>query len=156
MLCAYMLLVKSFTCYWWWIVGVACIGIYLVWTCEITWSMYCCCRVLVHTQLVWWLSSPCWCWIVMYSLFGVFIRGDMMFLLHQGRRPRRWKEIGTTRSRVGLDTLHVLERVVFVYELKVNTWWCICVFDDCCSCNLVLVYSLMRIIMFMFIHASYY
>jgi len=27
--------------------------------------------------------------------------------------------------------LHVLGRVVFVYELDVNTCWCICVLDDC-------------------------
>ena len=118
-----------------------------MWTCEITWRMYCCCRVLVHTQLIWWLSSPCWCWILMYSLFGVL----WCVYMHQGRRPRRWKEIGTTRSWVGLDTLYVFRKSHVCYELGVNTCWYICMLDDCCSLNLMLIYSLMRIFVFMII-----
>ena len=31
--------------------------------------------------------------------------------------------------RVGLDTLHVLGRVVFAYEFDVNTCLCICVLE---------------------------
>ena len=33
-------------------------------------------------------------------------------------------------SRVGLDTLHVLGGVIYVYEFDVNTCWCICVLGD--------------------------
>ena len=53
--------------------------------------------------------------------------------------------------RVGLDTLHVLGRVVFAYEFDVNTCWCICVLDDWCNLvNLMLVRLLMKII---YVHA---
>jgi len=54
-------------------------------------------------------------------------------------------------SRVGLDTLHVLGRVVFVYVFDVNTCWCICVFGDWLQMmNLMLVHLLMKII---YVHA---
>ena len=145
MLNAYMLLVNSFTCYWCCYVGESMYWNMLVWTCEICmkhvllWSgpsshTYCCCCCC--------LSSP----IVVVGCCGIPLCGLLCGLLwcvymHQGRRPRRWKKIGTTRSRVGLDTLYVLRRIVFVYELEVNMWWCIWVLDDCCCWNLVHEYE---------------
>jgi len=120
---------------WWWnllhAIGVvllvkACIGIMLVWTCEICmehvllWSSPC-----SHTLLLLSFISNC-CWMLRYSLCGLL----WCVYKHQGRRPRRWKSwYHTYWSR--LDTLHVLGRVVFVYELDVNMCWWNCVLDDC-------------------------
>ena len=52
---------------------------------------------------------------------------------------------------MGLDTLYVSRKSHVCYELGVNTCWCICMRDDCCSWNLMLVYSLMRMFVFMII-----
>ena len=81
-----------------------------------------------------------------YDNYVFIMRVVMMFLLHQGRRPRRWKEIGTIRSWVGLDTLYVSRKSHVCYELGANTCWYICMLDECCSWNLMLVYSLMRML----------
>jgi len=54
-------------------------------------------------------------------------------------------------SRVGLDTLHILGRVVFAYVFDVNTCWCICVLGDWLQLmNLILVRLLLKII---YVHA---
>jgi len=136
---------------WWWnllhAIGVvmlvkACIGI-------------CWCGLVKLHEACLLLSSPS-----SHTLFVVFFHLQllllntsvfimqvvMMFLLHQGRRPRRWKEVGTTRSWVGLDTLYVSRKSHVCYELGANTCRYICMLDDCCSWNLMLVYSLMRIL----------
>jgi len=142
MLCAYMLLVKSFTCYWWWIVGVS-----------MYWNIFGV-DLWNYMKYVLLLSSPsshtvglvAFISVLVLNTYVFIIRGDMMFLLHQGRRPRRWKEIGTTRSWVGLDTLYVSRKSHVCYELGANTCWYICMLDECCSWNLMLVYSLMRML----------
>ena len=153
MLCAYMLLVKSFTCEL--VVNCWCTHVLEYNWCrlmKITWSMYCCCRILVHTQLVWWLSSPCW-WLDTYVFI---IRGDMMCLYASGRRPRRWKKFGTTHSWVGLVTLYVSRKS------HVCLWaWCeyllvLYVLVDCWIWNLVLECSLLRMFEFMIVYARYY
>jgi len=151
-----MLLVKSFTCDWWWIVGVRMywniIGVDL-------WNYMKYVLLLSspssHTLLLLSFISNC-CWMLRYSLFGVIIRGDMMCLYASGRRPRRWKKFCTTHSRVGLVTLYVARKS------HVCSWtWCeyvlvLYVRDDCCNWNLVLEYSLLRMVEFMIIYARYY
>jgi len=157
MLCAYMLLVKSFTCDWWWIVGVRMywniIGVDL-------WNYMKYVLLLSspssHTvDLVTFISMLVIRYLcIHYSgcLFGVI----WCVYMHQGRRPRRWKEIGTSHSWVGLVTLYVSRKC------RVCLWaWCeymlvLCVLDDCCNWNLVLVYSLLRMFEFMIIYARYY
>jgi len=84
----------------------------------IEWSMFCCYRVLVHTQLLLAFIS-----MLVFNTYvfimRVVMQVVMMCLLHQGRRPLRWKLVPHT-PRVGLDMLHVLGRVVFAYVFEVN------------------------------------
>jgi len=138
MLCAYMLLVIiyvtciygvgdyiccvhiccwwiSLTCYWWWIVGVSMYWNMLVWPCEI-----CMKYVLLlsspssHTQLLLAFIS-----MLVLDTYVFIMRVVMMCLLHQGRRARRWKLVPHAPI-VGLDTSHVLGRVVSAYVFEVN------------------------------------
>jgi len=99
---------EIFTCYWcccWWkhVLNYVDMDLwnymkYVLW-----------CRVLVHTQLIWWLSSQeldaavVLMWVVIRVVWRVYMR--------HGRRPQRWKRVfGTTLSRVGLVTLYVYRR----------------------------------------------
>jgi len=118
----------------------------LVWTCEI-----CMKYVLLlsspssQTQLLLAFISM----LVLNTyvfIMRVVMRVVMMCLLHQGRRPRRWKLVPHA-PKVGLDTLHVLGRVVFAYVIDVHTCRCDCVLCDWLQImNLVLVHLLMKMI----------
>ena len=110
----------------------------LVWTCEI-----CMKYVLLlsspssHTQLLLAFIS-----MLVLNTYVFIMRVVMMCLLQQGRRPQRWKLVPHA-PRVGLDTWHVLGRVVFAYVFEVNmllvhfcAWWLITI-DETVACTFI-------------------
>jgi len=102
-------------CYCWWIVGVSMYRNMLVWTCD-----SCMKYVLLlsspssQTQLLLAFIS-----MLVLNTYVFIMRVVMMCLLHQRRRPQRWRLVPHA-PRVGLDMLHVLRRVVFAYVFEVN------------------------------------
>jgi len=121
----------------------ACIGLCRCGLVKFVWSMFCCCRVLVHTHTQLLLAFIS---MLVLNTYVFIMRVVMMCLLHQGRRPRRWKLVPHA-ARVGLDMLHVLGRVVFANVLRWICCWCICVFCDWLQLTtLMLIYLLMRMI----------
>jgi len=133
------------TCYWWRVVDVSMYWNMLVWIYGIHMNYVLLLSSPKFTHNCCWISSPCWCWILMYS----FMRVVMMCLLHQGTASEM--KLISHEPRVGLDTLYVLGRVVFAYVFEVNTCWCICVLCDWLQLmNLMLVHILMKII---YVHA---
>jgi len=137
MLCASLLLVNFFTCYGWWIVGVSMYWITLVWTCK-----NCMKYVLLlpspssHTQVLLAFIS-----MLVLNTYVFIMRVVMMCLLHQGRRPRRWKLVPHA-PRVGLDTLYVLGRVVSAYVFEENMLVHLCVLwlitiDETYACTFI-------------------
>jgi len=108
-----------------------------------------------------WISSPCWCWILMYSIMRGVYAGSYDVFVASGATASEIKLVPHI-SRVGLDTLHVLGRVVFAYEFDVNTcsvylcaWWLIaigepyaCAFIDgnnLCQCLFMKDWLLMHV-----------
>jgi len=108
--------------------------------------MFCCCPVLSSHTVIVGFHLHVWWRIFLYSI----MRGDYDIQLASGATASEMKLVPHV-SRVGLDTLHVLGRVVFAYVFVVNTCWCICVLGDWLKLmNLMLVHSLMKII---YVHA---
>ena len=105
--------------------------------------MFCCCRVLVHTQLLVTFISMLVLNTYVFIMQDVYAGCYDVFICIRGDDLGD-ERVGTSHIIVGLDTLHVLGRVVFVLELDVNTCWCICVLDDCLQLEILLVYSMMK------------
>ena len=116
--------------------------IMLMWICGIHMKYVLLLSIPKFTHSCCWISSPCWCWILMYSIMRVV----MMCLLHQGRRPRRWKLV-PHEPRVGLDTFHVLGRVMFCLCVWGEYVWCNCVLCEWLQLmNLMLEHLLVKLI----------
>ncbi len=100
-----------------------------MWTCEI-----CMKYVLLlsspssHTQLLLVFISMLVLNTYVFIMRGVYA-GCYDVFVASGATTSKMKLVPHV-SRVGLDTLHVIGRVVFAYVFDVNTCWCIGVLGD--------------------------
>jgi len=91
--------------------------------------MFCCCRVISPHTVVVEFHLQVWWRILLYSI----VRGDYDVFVASGATASEMKLVPHI-SRVGLDTLHALGWVIFVYLLDVNyvlvhlcAWWLVAI-----------------------------
>jgi len=118
-LCAYMLLVNFRTCYWCGIVGVIMYWNMLVWICGSRMKYVLLLSSTKFTQLLLDFISMFGGKYFSIQLCRVFMWGDYGVFVASGATALEMKLVPHI-SRVGLDTLHVLGCVIFVYVLDVN------------------------------------
>jgi len=116
------------TCYWWRVVVVSMYWNMLVWIYGIRMNYILLLSSPKFTHSCCWISSPCWCWILMYSNMRVVYAGYYVFVA-SGVTVSEMKLV-PHEPRVGLDTLHALGRVVFCLCSWGEYVWCNCVLCD--------------------------
>ena len=91
--------------------------------------MFCCCRVLSSHTVVVGFHLHVGVEYFTYSIMQVVYAGCYDVFVASGATASEMRLV-PHEPRVGLDTLHVLERVMFAYVFEANTCWCICMLWD--------------------------